>query len=407
MIITLKGANFANSNIGTLSTWTISRVLGDGATYEGVTYVDKNAAFNATVTIADGYEIGAAGVTVTMGGVGQNGVVTVNGNVITIAIASVTGNVVIKVPTKVVGVEPEAPVQYTLTIDPTPSDATVTIDGSSRKSITVNSGTSVSWSVSKSGYTTQSGSWTANADETKNITLLEDGTVVQLTSSNATFSTTDYHLTNMTSGNPLATSTQGTKGVLGWDIPANALVTLTCAPSGSYGMAITDMQDIVVESFVNSSVAVDGQNGTYVFTPVLENAKLYVSTTKFVSASYKILSSEELKEYSFNIPMVFTSEKGTYINATQTVGNTVAFAEMSSVSYQISAEIPANTITTLNVKTGGSYGMCIADLDDKVLESKPSGKADADGNIVFSKQTVPYKLWVSTSKFNKASYKFQ
>ena len=100
MIITLTGADFSNSNIGTLSTWRISTVLGEGATYSGATYVDKNAAFNATVTIAEGYEIGAAGVTVTMGGVTQNGVVTVNGNVITIAIASVTGNVVIKVPTK-------------------------------------------------------------------------------------------------------------------------------------------------------------------------------------------------------------------------------------------------------------------------------------------------------------------
>lgn len=101
MIITIKGSRpdiFKDSNIGTLSTWTISRVLGDGATYNGVTYVDKNAAFNATVTIADGYEIGSAGVTVTMGGVGQ--AYTINGNVITISIASVTGNVVIKVPTK-------------------------------------------------------------------------------------------------------------------------------------------------------------------------------------------------------------------------------------------------------------------------------------------------------------------
>lgn len=97
MIITLKGANFKDSNIGTLSTWTISRVLGDGATYNGVTYVDKNAAFEATVTIAEGYDIGAAGVTVTMGGVGQT--YTIVGNVITINIAQVTGNVVIKVPT--------------------------------------------------------------------------------------------------------------------------------------------------------------------------------------------------------------------------------------------------------------------------------------------------------------------
>ena len=100
MIITLVGASFKDSNIGTLSTWTISRVLGDGATYNGVTYVDKNAALNATVTIAEGYELGSAGVTVTMGGVAVTSGVTVSGNTITINISSVTGNVVVKVPTK-------------------------------------------------------------------------------------------------------------------------------------------------------------------------------------------------------------------------------------------------------------------------------------------------------------------
>lgn len=99
MIITLKGANFASSNIGTLSTWTISRVLGSGATYNGVTHVDKNATFSATVTIATGYELGSAGVTVTMGGTAVTSGVTTSGNVITISIGSVTGNVVIKVPT--------------------------------------------------------------------------------------------------------------------------------------------------------------------------------------------------------------------------------------------------------------------------------------------------------------------
>ena len=99
MIITLKGANFSANNIGTLSTWSISRVLGNGATYNGVTYVDKNAALNATVTIAENYELNGS-VTVTMGGSAVTSGITVDGNTITIAIASVTGNVVIKVPTK-------------------------------------------------------------------------------------------------------------------------------------------------------------------------------------------------------------------------------------------------------------------------------------------------------------------
>lgn len=99
MIIYLTGANFSTNKIGTLTTWSIFTSLGSGATYSGDTFVDKNAALNATVTIADGYEIGSAGVTVTMGGVVQSGAATVDGNTITIAIASVTGNVVIKVPT--------------------------------------------------------------------------------------------------------------------------------------------------------------------------------------------------------------------------------------------------------------------------------------------------------------------
>ena len=112
MIITLKGADFSASNIGTLSSWRITRSLGTGATYDGPTSVDKGAALNATVTIAEGYELGTAGVTVTMGGTVVS-VATVNGNVITISIAEVTGNVVIKVPTANVNTgeeeEPETP----------------------------------------------------------------------------------------------------------------------------------------------------------------------------------------------------------------------------------------------------------------------------------------------------------
>jgi hypothetical protein len=99
MIITLIKADFSKSNIGTLSTWRIIRSLGSGADYVGATSVDKGAAFNATVTIADGYELGVSGVSVTMGGQLLSSCVAINGNTITISIESVTGNVTIKVPT--------------------------------------------------------------------------------------------------------------------------------------------------------------------------------------------------------------------------------------------------------------------------------------------------------------------
>ena len=99
MIITLKGADFSASNIGTLSTWRITRSLGSGATYNGPSSVDKDAAFSATVTLAEDYEIGTAGVSVIMGGTILSGAATVNGSTITINIDKVTGNVTIKVPT--------------------------------------------------------------------------------------------------------------------------------------------------------------------------------------------------------------------------------------------------------------------------------------------------------------------
>lgn len=112
MIITLVGADFSNNNINdTLTTWTIFRDIGEGATYDGPTSVEKSAALSATVTIDEGYEVGAAGVTVTMGGEAVTSGISTSGQVITISIGSVTGNVVIKVPTKntATGEEPENP----------------------------------------------------------------------------------------------------------------------------------------------------------------------------------------------------------------------------------------------------------------------------------------------------------
>lgn len=180
MIIFLKNANFNQLNIGVLSSWNIFRSLGNGATYEGAVSVDRDASFSATVTIDEGYEIGTAGITVTMGGVAlvEGEAYSINGNVITITIAEVTGNVLIKVPTVNTATgeeEPEVTTKYTFTIVPTPSDATVTLTASgytqSGNSITVASGTSVTWKVSKSGYTTQNGSQVVTSSSSKNITL--------------------------------------------------------------------------------------------------------------------------------------------------------------------------------------------------------------------------------------------
>jgi hypothetical protein len=108
MIITLKGANFAKSNIGTLSTYSI-RFSGAGVTNSN-TSVDResNTGYTTTITLGTGYELNGS-ITVTMGGTDITST-AVNGLTITIP-TKVTGNVVITVPTKNTagGGDPENP----------------------------------------------------------------------------------------------------------------------------------------------------------------------------------------------------------------------------------------------------------------------------------------------------------
>ena len=106
MIIILKNADFSQSNIGTLSTWRIIRSLGVGATYDGPTLVDRGASFSATINIAQGYEVGSAGISITMDGINiSNSISGPEQNPVgdgvdyIISIAAVTGNIIIKVPT--------------------------------------------------------------------------------------------------------------------------------------------------------------------------------------------------------------------------------------------------------------------------------------------------------------------
>ena len=178
MIITIKGADFSAKNIGTLSTWTILTTLGSGATYSGNRLVDKGGSLSATITISAGYELGSAGVSVIMGTTDvTSSVATVSGNTITISIATVTGKVTINVPTLITG--EEIP-NYAFTINPTPSNATVTLTASgytqNGNSITVPNGTTVSWSVIDSGYTSQEGTWTiSGGNKTENVVLVASG----------------------------------------------------------------------------------------------------------------------------------------------------------------------------------------------------------------------------------------
>lgn len=62
-------------------------------------------------------------------------------------------------------------ITYTVTINPTPSNATVRINGAETRSITARAGTSFNWEVSADGYQTRTGQTLVSQTETINITL--------------------------------------------------------------------------------------------------------------------------------------------------------------------------------------------------------------------------------------------
>lgn len=64
-----------------------------------------------------------------------------------------------------------APEMVTVTINPTPAEAVVKINGSEQKSIEVLKGSQVSYEVSKEGYISKSGSVTATSDQTVEVSL--------------------------------------------------------------------------------------------------------------------------------------------------------------------------------------------------------------------------------------------
>ena len=61
--------------------------------------------------------------------------------------------------------------EYTFTINPTPADAIVTINDVQQSSITAEAGTTITWSVSADGYTSQSGELTLTEDTTLDVVL--------------------------------------------------------------------------------------------------------------------------------------------------------------------------------------------------------------------------------------------
>ena len=230
---------------------------------------------------------------------------------------------------------------------------------------------------------------------------------IALTSSNANIvSSTEMVATSQTIGSMVKYVEAGTRGIYTWDIPAESIVTLTVIGGGSYGMALTDMNGNVLEYFTNNSVASSADiQGTYIFAPQRIPTKVHVSKAKFVSGNYTSMNNEMLNGLSFAVASDSTIS-GHYVAPSQTIGTEVKYNAMNSTQVLISAPIPANCYTTVTVKTGGSYGFAICNLDGIVLEYLSNANASDSMTLTFHKQDVETRLHASLTKYVKATYTF-
>ena len=76
--------------------------------------------------------------------------------------------------------------QHIFSINPTPADAVVTINGEVRSYIAAEHGTSITWEVSKEGYTTQSGTYTMGDEDYTETVELDPQCVIEGTCKNNT-----------------------------------------------------------------------------------------------------------------------------------------------------------------------------------------------------------------------------
>ena len=362
MILYVKNANFADANIGQIEdrSFPVTVNVGDGAEYTGSNKAKEGEEFICTIELKQGYTFGTIKVMMA----GQTVEHIKAGNKVTVSIPNVTGYIDINVETIVE--------KYTFTINPTPNDAIVTlaatgydtVTGSGSRSIRVDYGTDVRWSVTKSGYTSKSGSKTITGAVTDDVLLLEAGAITVLAET----------------GSPVNSGYFGT-------IPINGF-----APS----MPVDSMPDEItgVRMYLTGGAIGDEKELT-AFVGYLEGAKdgsptIIKSTSKMVT--FTAAKTSWTNSQCVDFPINLTKEEVTS-----------ALAGKTDVALTIGAYVPNDTEYTVgfrNCSPSGLSGTATADyVGGYYYLGKWSGNSSKQhiyaafvtGDIVTTTYTVTYK----------------
>ena len=213
------------------------------------------------------------------------------------------------------------PTQYTLTINPTPADATVVLTATGftqvGNSITVDAGTRVTYTVSKTGYVTATDSIVVNGDRSRSVVLEEeqpavtyyrltseptrmviDGSNLQITSSSAY---ADYFYNNIQDADFIYASPDGTTD---HELPITVDTSSMPAVEGMVDGETVNFAPIFVEDGQGNRFKVT-QNSSYTDSPLyirledldeinpIYSQRLYMSADVFVFTELDISVDSE------------------------------------------------------------------------------------------------------------------
>ncbi|MBQ9737931.1 MAG: hypothetical protein IJV75_00240 [Alphaproteobacteria bacterium] len=207
---------------------------------------------------------------------------------------------------------------YTFTINPTPSDATVTINGEVTNSVTVLEDSEVSYEVSLEGYVTQSGSVVVNEDTVLDV-VLEEELLLECSEISGYYSLVDTELY---------------KAVFHPTYENNAIEYMLCFPnSDSYYIASNERTSFEINSYTDEVVSVVYQKANINLNAYEEFVLSGITFKTFKgSGSYTSGNTKYLYYLELAFPSGFVLGKSAFLNKLHTTSLDDSKSVISSVS---------------------------------------------------------------------------
>ena len=243
----------------------------------------------------------------------------------------------------------------TFTITPTPSDATVKINDIVQNSVEVEKGSTVTWSVEKTGYVTQSGEEVVNEDTTKEVTLQEEAPRYSFTMS-ATPNTATITLAD---GSNTITGT-GTATLS--NIPEGNEVSYNVSASGY----ITQSGTEVITSDISKSIELEVETFTLTINPTPADATITLTAEGYTQSGNSItVPSGTSIQWSVTADG-YTAQSGTQIVSSDlTLPITLESSTVETYTLSVSTD-PADA----NIEISGDYEEIPAERTEPTLPTQ-------------------------------------